>query len=759
MVGLHLIACGEDPQWPPRSPYEALLSSPSGRKKFKDTVGRRSISPSPRKTVPKELNNSLPTLHLLSGDDEEDEDEETLQLKLQAIQAKLKLKKLQAAKDKTAASSGSREQVDKSPTRSKVRVRSPASSSVQVPISPAKERREAQNQRSPRRVVLGIDKGLRAEHVSLKRAASASSRFDASATYSRHNRLGGQRGEAEKRIGGYSHISKSFSERLAESRLNEQEAKEKALRVSKARTKGFGVKPTSTGEDTGNGSTPAASQKRIKPATRPSNASVTRPQEHPLQIKPDETPTDDGAGGSLEPTLEPYSGVHLSKRQLDHNTLTRALDSKEVYPIPRLLKEIKSPHYEPPNCESDYVVLGVIASKSAPRDHKNQPKSIDSAGDLDDSRPKFMVLRLTDLKWEIDLFLFDTGFSRFWKLQPGTLVGVLNPGIMPPKNRDTGAFSLKLTSSEDTVLEIGRAKDLGFCTAKHSDGAECGSWVDARKTTVCEFHIYLQVEKAKKGRMEVNTMVGGGFGSGGSGRGRGGRGGTWGGSRGGGRGSGNGADGIKREGEYHDRYLHETVWIAPTGVPGRSTASMLDAEDADVNAFARGMSRDELQRRRAKERSKELALAEKLSLQGKGAGSDYMRARTSAAQAAATAGTENGASAPREEHTASSLGLVRSASEVSLGPAANGKRKREVSGVSEPVGWGGASKRALLLSPKNERVDVAASDTKPQGERSPKKRARFLLQEKGIREPGRESLGVVGAGGRTEDDSDDLEIV
>ena len=84
--------------------------------------------------------------------------------------------------------------------------------------------------------------------------------------------------------------------------------------------------------------------------------------------------------------------------------------------------------------------------------------------------------------------------------------------IMPPKNKDSGAFSLKLSSSEETVLEIGTASDLGFCKATKRDGKECLQWIDGRKTEFCEFHISLKVDKARKGRMEFNTMVGGGTG-------------------------------------------------------------------------------------------------------------------------------------------------------------------------------------------------------------------------------------------------------
>ena len=430
-------------------------------------------------------------------------------------------------------------------------------------------------------------------------------------------------------------------------------------------------------------------------------------------------------------TLEPYSGLYLSKRLISHDTLTRTFQGRELYSLPRLLKEVTSPHYDPPSCESDYVVLGILASKSSPRNQKPSVVSISTSGTAEDkARPKFMVLRLTDFKWSIDVFLFDTGFEHFWKLVPGTVVGLLNPGIMPPRNKDKGDFSLKLTSSDDTVLEIGKSRDLGFCKAKKKDGKECGDWIDKRKTTICEFHIALQVEKTKRGRMEVNGMAGF-HGTSGS------REGGW---------RGKGKDELKREGKYHDQYLHETMWIAPKEF-SRNSASLIDGYD-DYNAHERGMSQEELLRKKKKDREKEKALAEKLSLKGHGAGSEYLKPEgkpTSADPAASSAYNA-------QEHVdAKALGLLSNkAGDVHLSPVKGSKKVGAF--IQEPMGWKGAFKRGLPSPPRDARREK--NDRSP----SPKK-ARFMLENKGIREPGRESLGNVTNDVLLDDDDDGLDII
>jgi minichromosome maintenance protein 10 len=742
-------------------------------------LDRGSPSPTPRKRPQPETNDDLASLPLPSDGDEE-EDEEMLQLKLQAIEARMKLKKLQAKNKRTGGSEAQDSKSTKSSRprtaigSTKERPRPTASSNlqppIQVPVSPVKDRRTRPEQKSPARVVLGIDKGLRASDISLKRAASASgtsSRYD----LMRHVSTPGILEKNPK--------PKSFSERIAESRVNEREVQEKEERIKKARSTGFGVakadlaatrggqaqapkvrndeqrhfstkqsavfggrrppvfrmEPTDSTSPEPRKSTSVASYsetERNRRSASPSPSLPLTPQAGAHSEPTQQTSADDESDSGT--TLEPYSGLYLSKRLISHDTLTRTFQGRELYSLPRLLKEVTSPHYDPPSCESDYVVLGILASKSAPRNQKPSAVSISTSGDAEDkARPKFMVLRLTDFKWSIDVFLFDTGFERFWKLIPGTVVGLLNPGIMPPRNKDKGDFSLKLTSCDDTVLEIGRSRDLGFCKAKKKDGSECGDWIDKRKTTVCEFHIALQVEKTKRGRMEINGMAGL-YGASGSREGS---------SRGKGR------DELKREGRYHDQHLHETMWIAPKEF-SRNSASLIDGHD-DYNAYERGMSREELLRKKKKGREKEKALAEKLSLKGHGAGSEYLKAER-LDKPTSTDPTAPSAYNTQELVDAKALGLLSNkAGDVRLSPVKG--RKKASAFIQEPMGWKGAFKRGLPSPTRDARREK--NDKSP----SPKK-ARFMLENKGIREPGRESFGNVTNDVVLDDDDDDgLDII
>ncbi|KAJ9649536.1 hypothetical protein H2199_000312 [Coniosporium tulheliwenetii] len=739
-------------QLAPKSPHDALLLSPSGRKKLQNRRERTSVSPSPRRR-PAHTSKASALLDL--PDDDEEEDEETLQLKLQAIEARLKLKKLQKAKAERSEkpgtdSDGGRESARASTAAGSRRrratppVEAPA---VEVPLSPTEDRRAPELPKSPARVLLGIDKGLRAQDVSLKRAASLRNRTSAP-----KNQFGSELSRPAT-LRGSSYVSqssatasqpKSFSERIAESRLTDKQRQEKEERIQRSRSRGFGLDVNTAGgtqdeEDIWTAS-PATWDPRIKASyERPANATVDGKHQHyrvnaerllqtiqppdiiPLRLpaihllqihSPNTkhsppslllktTPNSRRPPPTDTTSYDPFSNLHLTKRHIPHTTLTRTFDDKALYPIPKLLAEVKGPTYDPRHRIRLHRLRDPglqIASTADPDDEKQ--------------RSKYMVLRLTDLKWELDLFLFGSGFER-----------------------DTGAFSLKLGSEEDTVLEIGMARDLGFCKSVKKDGRECLSWIDKRKTEFCEFHVGLQVEKTKRGRMEVNTMVGW---SGGKEK-EGPRGRRLGGGMFGGRGKeGAGKDGLRMEGRFRDELTHETAYILPGQYSVGSTAKLLDA---DINGFERGRDPKELHRKRLAEQEKERS-----SL------IDWLKAAKSSVDVSGAAAS----SALHEPPDARALGLLgNKASNVSLSPV---KRKRTLgSGThSEPMGWGGAFKTGLLSPTKKVVGGLRSGGT--ERETSPaKKKARLLLDGKGIREPGRDSLGNVTV--KDEDDDDDLDII
>ncbi len=725
---------------------------------------------------------------------DEDEDEETLRLKLAAIQAKLRLKKLQQNKAKSQADSSGVENAPRSanPTLSDSQLTSRSrnhhvhnsalrsrESAIEVPISPTKKPITLGEQRSPGRVLLGIDKGVKGRDVSLRRARNTGG----GTTLKPGSRLE----RPSLRSSAFSSIRtttssasaegryvKSFSERMAESRSVEKTKEEQRSAATKQRSTGFRLNQAEmdslrlAAQEARTHNPPLSPTKhheavyfrrddvvRAGDESRPNSRSLTRSRTLPDLRNPTRAssqPSDEAendvtqhAQASGDASLyEPFSHLHLSTRILPHTFLQRTL-SDENYTnlrIPDLLKDVHAPSYELPESIVDYVVFGVVASKSSTYDHKpgaggfKSAESTKSSNDWEkqwedgsQNQKKFMVLQLTDLKWSIDLFLFGTALPRYHRLSLGTVIAILNPAIMPPKKgkEDTGAFSLTLHSGDDTVLEIGSARDLGFCKAVKKDGKECGAWVNSAKSEICEWHLNAQVTKAQARRMGVNTgSNANGFGSIASGtssrnrvnsvRGRGEK-----------PNVGEGRGLLPRQGgQRFDNHTGSHYFIASSGTgatsrgtaapvyhPDRSAANLLDMDD-DPFIAERHLSRDKdaRLRKRLVAEEKERTIARDLAkMSSGGAGGEYIRQRLGVEQSS------------KDEPGSQRSALAAKVGIMTSGSGSNGNGKRTADSVRL----------------------------------SPIKKTR-LLTDKGIRHPGRESLGAKNDDGNADED-DELDIV
>ena len=829
----------KEPRWPPRSPHEALLSSPTGRQRVKQFYDRTSPSPSPLKKT-SSRNHDLPK-RLQEGrhalESSEEEDEETLQLQLAAIEAKLKLKKIRGKKntDSTNCDNDSKrifggnnasgkENLLQAPSNAsnidrRVLPRSKSSIDVQIPVSPQRKHISPKEVKSPGRLLLGIDKGLKGRNVSLRRQPNQQA----------GNRSGEKRGEVPRsttnqmdrraRIppmirpanevtkdddpfqvnlpsGSMSNIvgasrspvvadrksanrPMSFSEKIAETRQQDKALKEKTDKLRKQRSSGFGIsqedidafQSNSERDSKGGESKPKTEQRssvsnfsraEILEATRKTNGGTlhrsntsagmrcsraaaatdrwSNPNGPPEPAKSlrgisstakqrprSLSPAREAADSPLQVTAltpsdslsEPFSSLHLSKRLLPHDVLTRTLSGKHLFLLPDLLSAVKAPDFVLPDIqEPDHVILAIIASKSSPLNHKGVPRatgadntSMSEAADSEHNKNgKYMVFTLTDLKWTVDLFLFATGYTRFRKLTPGTVIALLNPDIMPPQQgkADTGRFSLKVSSSDDTVLEIGTSRNLGWCKSVKKDGKQCETWIDKRHTEFCEFHVDVVIERTKRGRMETQGMSAP-FAPGGR---KGGRTGYFGDKRRGNKSVKD--DGFIKDGPQYDRSSGSRYFVGPP-VPGQSAAQLLDAE----GATDRYGGKEDRVRKRLADRERENEIARKLGEGGNGAGSEYLRLKHSSE--VVTSAIESQAPEPID---AISLGLLgNKARNVQLSPI----KKRKASGLD---------------------ID------------RPIKKTRFVT-DAGIKEAGRESFGG-GSAVRDEVDAeedDGLEVI
>lgn len=753
------------------------------------TDPHRSVSTSPLKR-----SRTTPNLRVQRNDTDgnSSEDEETLQLQLAAIEARLKLKKLRGKKaaqrsdaldseneNQPVSSLASTQSTLSSASRVRHRdgdaKRSTSIAGLQVPVSPT--RRPTQNsagvQRSPSRVLLGIDKGLNGKNVSLRRAPSQPTMSQGiSDPFLNVPSIGGSSSQRsllhKEREQRQPSDTKSFGMRIQESRKAEQVAERRRKRIAKAqaeRSSAFAVdehevnalREAADEQQAANVGSQLPSTRSFSRAEvlsgfndtqRPSNGSSKAINPNRLNVNLDSRRTNsplsqaaNARARNLEPASssatkmpspdstqpipvgqddasmrESFSDCNLSKRILPHSFIERTVEGKKPVLIPDLLKAIQAPNYIIPDefIKNDFVLFALVASKSAPIDHKRPlqtekkdlPATSKEEADksMKNQNGNYIVMTLTDLKWTVDLFLFGPAFVRFRKLIPGTLIAILNPDIMPPPKHlsNTGRWSLKLTSAEETVLEIGTAKDLGWCKSIKKDGQPCGAWVDRRHTEFCEFHINLGVEKLRSGRMEVQGMSGlfgpggkqGSFTSKWNGSGKG-----WSGAKG----SKGSSKKASENGPSFNFDTRSTYYVGTKPGQNFTAATLLDSDDFMIRGGSAARDREMLAAF-----EKEKSIAKSLSDIGNGAGADYLRHR-----------------APKKDSHGDQQDISSSQSTRASGRDA------------KSLGLTGTSSASILLSPLKRKRKDAGDETLT----STKKKTRFITA-KGIREAGRDSLNA-----------------
>ncbi|GAO52354.1 hypothetical protein SAICODRAFT_19449 [Saitoella complicata NRRL Y-17804] len=562
----------QDVPWPPASPHEAhIISSPPSQRKR--AALEAPLSPSP-------LRKSAKIPHVASSDEDEDEDEETLELKLAEIKAQLALKKVQKEKArKRKAAEIDALQVPKSPTP-----------------SPQKPPIHAQSpSRSPARVLLNLDRGLTGRDISLRKPPTQPD--FTSKTPPRP--------------------LKTFNDRLAEAKEEERRRREREVLLKESRSKGFApiarpvTPPTQTSRPTpvqqpGHEKVPVQMIGAVEEGRRAREAILAASFEFPQaksqhQLQEADIVLEKPTGG----ILEPYSKQYLTKQLIDKEDLSEHFRGRTLFTIPDLLKTVTGPAFEAPDVVGDWILLGIIASKS---DVRTASKG---------EQRKYLVLTLTDLKYDIEIFLFGPAFEKFWKVTRGTLIALLNPAVMKPRVSTAVTFSLNLSEPEDQLLEIGRSRDLGVCSAMKKDGGRCKMWVDLQKGEWCGFHVDMNLKKIRSGRMELAVSNEPRRGGGG---GRGGRGGGGGGGGGGSYGGDARGTGLLPSDGGRADWVNKGTGAKTYVMPAAYASSHFFDDDPASTAARKAKLKKDLE-----DRKKELETMKKLAkVSGGGVGAEYM---------------------------------------------------------------------------------------------------------------------------------------
>lgn len=337
--------------------------------------------------------------------------------------------------------------------------------------------------RSPARIALGIDKGLSGWDVSLKRPpkgqqtspfSSPKRQVDANSypkkflpNTSSDRSPSKARNQQQKRDPPKP-PEMSFAQKLRMTKEKQEEQMKTLHDMKINRRKGFGMK-----------------------------TNVGLEQEHVVSSTAAKVLA--AAAVSKDDIREPFTHLRLSRPPtIEFSAMKEQIDDAEIFDVSKVFAEVHPPDFDPPQV-CNWVLIAVVANKSKIKVYPN-------------SEQKYVVLTLTDLKaFSVPMTIKGPAFDKYWKIATGDIIAILNPGIYKSTHRvdethTTNTFGLFITdSSSDTILQVGKSRDLGRCAATAKSGHPCQHWVNSTKATYCDFHAEAHVRKARSSRMEMNS--------------------------------------------------------------------------------------------------------------------------------------------------------------------------------------------------------------------------------------------------------------
>ncbi|KAK8777099.1 hypothetical protein V5799_029554 [Amblyomma americanum] len=197
----------------------------------------------------------------------------------------------------------------------------------------------------------------------------------------------------------------------------------------------------------------------------------------------------DGSG-----VRDPYSGIRIIRPVVSSTLMEARMTGRKMVKMSMVPSFVKQK-----NTDIDWVTVGVLVNKSPPKTSKN-------------GKP-FSIWKLTDLQDcenLVCIFLFGDVHEKHWKTSVGSVVGFLNPSIMP--NKDSYSSRTEVCLSIDhpgKVMLMGTSKDFGTCRGKTRDGQACTNVVNMSTCPYCVYHIKAEYRKMSSKRTELQASYSG----------------------------------------------------------------------------------------------------------------------------------------------------------------------------------------------------------------------------------------------------------
>ncbi|KAL8621332.1 hypothetical protein ACOMHN_053353 [Nucella lapillus] len=186
-------------------------------------------------------------------------------------------------------------------------------------------------------------------------------------------------------------------------------------------------------------------------------------------------------------TTEKFSGLRIITPKVSSVMLATKMEGRRMIPVSRLHLKVNTA-----DLQGDWVTIGIIVQKSeARKSQTGKTYSIWKVSDLEDpDRP-------------VSFFLFGQVYKQLWKMDMGTVIGLLNPSIMDSMEKGRGDVAFTVSSAQQ-VMEIGRSKDLGWCTSKTKRGTACTNIVNKKLGDFCTYHVQAAYRKQSSKRSELH---------------------------------------------------------------------------------------------------------------------------------------------------------------------------------------------------------------------------------------------------------------
>ncbi|CAB4034735.1 MCM10 homolog, partial [Paramuricea clavata] len=167
--------------------------------------------------------------------------------------------------------------------------------------------------------------------------------------------------------------------------------------------------------------------------------------------------------------------------------MERRMEGRKLIKVSSIQSKIRNN-----DIEGDWVTIGVLIQKLPKTTAKGEAYSIWKLSDL-----AFHLQNST-----ISVFLFGENHKEHWKTVEGSVVALLNPAVLPPRERQSSVVAFSLDNPKKLMM-IGMSQDFGIChSGRKSDGKRCSNFINKAEGNFCQYHVQREYSKKRSKRME-----------------------------------------------------------------------------------------------------------------------------------------------------------------------------------------------------------------------------------------------------------------